>query len=184
MEHPGGTIIPIILSTDKTQITLFRNKEAYPVYMTIGNIPKGIRRKPSHQAYVLLGYIPTSKLEHVKTIAGRHTAVANLYHACIDKITAPLQDAGKDGLDIASGDGMIRHGHPIVAIFVGDYLEQLLFSGATYGKCCQCGVPHDEIGECPWKVDDLGNFQDIHKLFLFAAHEAIPEGRYPINISY
>jgi hypothetical protein len=41
-EHPGVTIIPVIISSDKTQVTLFCNKTAYPVYMTIGNIPKEI----------------------------------------------------------------------------------------------------------------------------------------------
>ncbi|KAJ7161228.1 hypothetical protein B0H12DRAFT_1246967 [Mycena haematopus] len=45
-EHPGATIIPIIISSDKTQLTVFGNKTAYPVYMTLGNIPKEIRRKP------------------------------------------------------------------------------------------------------------------------------------------
>jgi hypothetical protein len=38
----GATVIPIILSSDKTQVTMFRNKSRYPVYMTIGNIPKEI----------------------------------------------------------------------------------------------------------------------------------------------
>jgi hypothetical protein len=37
---PGATIIPIILSSDKTQLTVFGNKMAYPVCLTIGNIPK------------------------------------------------------------------------------------------------------------------------------------------------
>ncbi|KAF7306189.1 hypothetical protein MIND_00409200 [Mycena indigotica] len=32
---PGATIIPIIISTDKTQKTMFRNKAAYPIYPTI-----------------------------------------------------------------------------------------------------------------------------------------------------
>ena len=41
-DHPGATIIPLVISTDKTQLTLFRNKSAYPVYLTIGNIPKEI----------------------------------------------------------------------------------------------------------------------------------------------
>ncbi|KAJ7882986.1 hypothetical protein B0H14DRAFT_2565065 [Mycena olivaceomarginata] len=48
--NPGATIIPILLSSDKTQLTMFGNKSAYPVYMTIGNIPKEIRRKPSRRA--------------------------------------------------------------------------------------------------------------------------------------
>ena len=38
----------IIISTDKTQLTQFSgNRSAYPVYMTLGNIPKALRRKPS-----------------------------------------------------------------------------------------------------------------------------------------
>ncbi|KAJ3855540.1 hypothetical protein EV368DRAFT_34490, partial [Lentinula lateritia] len=41
-DKPGATIIPVIISSDKTQITLFRNKSAYPVYLTIGNLPKEV----------------------------------------------------------------------------------------------------------------------------------------------
>ena len=64
-KKPGATIIPIIISSHKTQVTLFCNKSAYPVYLTIGNIPKGIRRQLSCHSYILLGYIPTTRLEHV-----------------------------------------------------------------------------------------------------------------------
>jgi hypothetical protein len=70
-ESPGATIVPVIISTDKTQLTLFRNKSAYPVYLTIGNIPKEIRRKPSAQAYILLGYLPTTHLETVTNKTAR-----------------------------------------------------------------------------------------------------------------
>ncbi|KZT20199.1 hypothetical protein NEOLEDRAFT_1151496 [Neolentinus lepideus HHB14362 ss-1] len=40
---PGTTIIPVLISSDKTQVTLFGNKTAYPIYMTISNLPKEIR---------------------------------------------------------------------------------------------------------------------------------------------
>jgi hypothetical protein len=65
MDHPGATIVPILLSTDKTQLTSFHNKCAYPLYLTISNIPKEIRRKPSMHAYILLAYLPTTRLSHV-----------------------------------------------------------------------------------------------------------------------
>ncbi|KAJ3793034.1 hypothetical protein GGU11DRAFT_873728 [Lentinula aff. detonsa] len=41
-DKPGATIVPVIIFSDKTQVTLFRNKSAYPVYLTIGNLPKEI----------------------------------------------------------------------------------------------------------------------------------------------
>ena len=40
--RPGVTILPVILSSDKTQLTVFRGKTAYPIYLTIGNIPKDV----------------------------------------------------------------------------------------------------------------------------------------------
>ncbi|KAF8235526.1 hypothetical protein L208DRAFT_753050 [Tricholoma matsutake] len=92
-ELPGGTIVPLLISTDKTQVTIFRNKSAYPVYLTNGNIPKEIRHKPSCRAYVLLGYLPTTNLEHITNRAKRRRCLANLFHAAMDIITAPLQDS-------------------------------------------------------------------------------------------
>ncbi|KAJ6533473.1 hypothetical protein B0H19DRAFT_1213945 [Mycena capillaripes] len=117
--QPGGTIIPVMISTDKTQTTMFRNKAAYPVYMTIGNIPKDIRRKPSRQAYIL----------------------------------RPLRPAGLDGIEMASGDGVVRRCHPIFAVFAGDYPEQTLVTATKTGECPTCPVPRDE----------LGSFEDLYE---------------------
>ena len=55
---PGASVIPVIVATDVTQLTVFGNKTAYPLYLTIGNIPKAIRNKPSQQGQVLLTYVP------------------------------------------------------------------------------------------------------------------------------
>ena len=60
--RPGAAIIPLIISSDKTRLTHFREKMAYPIYLTIGNIPKDIHRKPSRHAQILISYIPTTKL--------------------------------------------------------------------------------------------------------------------------
>ncbi|KAJ7190828.1 hypothetical protein GGX14DRAFT_381775 [Mycena pura] len=143
----GATILPIIISTDKTQTTTFRNKSAYPVYMTLGNIPKGIRRKPSRQAYILIGYLPTTRLEHIKVAAARRRALANLYHACMRKILDPLRSAGLERVKMASGDGVVRRCHPVLASFSGDYPEQCLVTGCKSGECPTCPVPPDELGD-------------------------------------
>ncbi|KAJ7812442.1 hypothetical protein B0H14DRAFT_3752478 [Mycena olivaceomarginata] len=146
-DHPGATIIPIIISSDKTQLTVFGNKTAYPVYMSIGNIPKEIRRKPSRRGYVLLGYLPTSRMKHVTNSAARRRILANVFHACMSYILAPLKTAGISGIPMTSGDGVTRRGHPIYATFVGDYPEQCLVTAVKTGECPTCEVPRDELGE-------------------------------------
>lgn len=66
---PGATITPIILSSDKTQLSQFRgDKSAWPVYLTVGNISKETRRQPSSHATVLIGYLPTGIVPGLKDI--------------------------------------------------------------------------------------------------------------------
>ncbi|KAG8733506.1 hypothetical protein FRC10_012318 [Ceratobasidium sp. 414] len=55
----GATVVPIILSSDSTQLTNFSGgKSAWPVYLTIGNIPKSIRAKINSYSSLLLAYLP------------------------------------------------------------------------------------------------------------------------------
>ncbi len=139
--------MPIIISSDKTQVTLFRNKAAYPVYITIGNLPKDIRSKPSQRGQILLGYLPTTKLEHISNKAARRRTLANLFHACMSAILLPLRRLGVEGMEMATGDGVVRRVYPIFAAYVGDYPEQVLVAGVKTGECPVCPVPRDELGE-------------------------------------
>jgi hypothetical protein len=144
---PGATVIPIILSSNKTLVTLFGNKTAYPIYMTIGTLPKEICRKPSRHGQILLGYLPTTLLQQITNKASRHRVAANLFHACLSRIVGPLKKAGVSGIYMASGDGIVRRCHPIFADYIGDYPEQLLVTLVKNGECPTCEVPHDELGE-------------------------------------
>ncbi|KAF8904906.1 hypothetical protein CPB85DRAFT_1416217 [Mucidula mucida] len=146
---PGATIIPVILSSDKTQVTLFRNKTAYPVYLTIGNLPKDIRRKPSRMGQVLVAYIPTTKLEHIKNKESRRRSMCNLFHACMRCILTGLKEAGISGVVMRSGDGVARRCHPIFAAYVGDYPEQVLVTCTYVGESPVCECPPDALGEYP-----------------------------------
>ena len=143
----GATLIPIILSSDKTRLTLFRGKTAYPVYITIGNIPKDIRRKPSQRAQLLIGYIPTMRLEHMKNLTARRRALANMFHWCMDIILAPIKTYGETGITMMSGDGIWRRCHPVLAAFVGDYPEQALVTCTYSGRCPKCTVPINQLGD-------------------------------------
>ncbi|PSR97569.1 hypothetical protein PHLCEN_2v4308 [Hermanssonia centrifuga] len=58
----GSTITPVILSSDKTRLSQFReDKSAWPIYLTIGNLSKEVRRSPTMHGTVLLGYLPVGK---------------------------------------------------------------------------------------------------------------------------
>ncbi|KAI9434821.1 hypothetical protein H4582DRAFT_2174356 [Lactarius indigo] len=145
--QPGATVVPVVLSSDKTQLTLFRGKAAYPVYLTIGNVLKDIRRKPSRHAQMLIGYIPTARLEGIGNKSARRRALANIFHFCMRNLLAPIVPHGEMGIAMMSGDGVWRRCHPIFAVFVGDYPEQALVTCTFNGRCPKCIVHRDDLGD-------------------------------------
>ncbi|KAM6491600.1 hypothetical protein JOM56_012992 [Amanita muscaria] len=144
---PGATIAPLIISSDKTQVTLFGNKTAYPVYLTIGNLPKSIRRKPSQRGQILLAYLPTSKLACVTVHTSRRRMVSNLFHACLRRLVTPLEQIGIDGIPMKDGNGITRRIHPILSVYVGDYPEQVLVTCTKTGECPKCNIARSDIGD-------------------------------------
>ena len=143
----GATLAPVIVATDKTQLTQFSGgKSAYPVYLTLGNLPKAIRRKPSHHACVLVGYLSVEKIgRHELTNQEHRARNQRLFHESMRVIMGPLMEAGKDGIPMTGGDGCIRRVYPILAAYVADYPEQCLVSCSKYGTCPKCQCPHDKL---------------------------------------
>jgi len=106
--QPGATVLPIIVSTDKTQLTVFGGKQAYLVYMTIRNIPKEFCQKPLCSTQMLIAYISTTKLKGIGSKAGHYCALTNLFHGCMRTLLGPLALYGETGLPIISRDGVWR----------------------------------------------------------------------------
>ncbi|KJA13291.1 hypothetical protein HYPSUDRAFT_73095 [Hypholoma sublateritium FD-334 SS-4] len=87
----GGTLAPVIIATDKTQLTQFSGgKAAYPVYLTIGNIPKATRRKLSKHACILVAYL------------------SRVFHESMRAVLEPLINAGKGGIEMTSSNGACK----------------------------------------------------------------------------
>src|SRR5258708_38856008 len=103
----GATVSPIILASDKTQLmTLSGNKQAWPVYLMIGNIDKKIQQCPSVRATMLIGYLPVMKLECF-TEKRRPTVTYQLFHQCMESLLEPLKIMGKEGMDMMCADGWV-----------------------------------------------------------------------------
>jgi hypothetical protein len=51
--------MPVICTSDNTYPTNFSgDQHAWPLYLTIGTIPKGVRRTPKKLSWILVGLIP------------------------------------------------------------------------------------------------------------------------------
>ncbi|KAJ3718877.1 hypothetical protein C8R42DRAFT_697291 [Lentinula raphanica] len=132
----GGTVAPVILATDKTQLTQFSgSKSAYPVYLTIGNIPKNIRRKPGSRACILLAYLSVDKIVK-KGLSETQIKLRNyqLFHTSMALILGPLKAAGNP-----AGPGVEMVGvYPVLATYIADYPEQCVVTCTKYCTCPKC----------------------------------------------
>ncbi|KAH8094594.1 hypothetical protein DFH11DRAFT_1555464 [Phellopilus nigrolimitatus] len=145
----GATVAPLIISTDKTQLTNFcGSKQAYPVYLTIGNIPRWIRKKPSKKACVLLAYLSTDKITSSQLSEDeKRRKTHQLFHESMRHILEPLEKAGREGVDMVGGDGDIRRVFPILACYPADYPEQCLVTCVKSGGCPKCYRVRGNIGD-------------------------------------
>ncbi|KDQ52814.1 hypothetical protein JAAARDRAFT_82834, partial [Jaapia argillacea MUCL 33604] len=139
----GATLAPIIISTDKTQLTQFSgSKAAYPVYLTVGNLPKSIRRKPSEHGTVLLRYLSADKIVGSNlSKEEKKGKMQRLFHESMRTILEPLKEAGRLGVEMVCGDGKVRRVFPVLASYVADYPEQCLVTCSKNGTCPKCQRP-------------------------------------------
>ena len=144
---PGVTINPLIISLDKTWLTLFHKKMAYPIYLIIGNIPKDICCKLSCHAQILIGYILTTKLAGIGSKVSHSHALTNLFHGCMGTVLDPISYHREAGVLMKSSDSVWQCCHPILAIFIGDYPEQGLMTCTYYSCCPKCKVPPGSLSK-------------------------------------
>jgi hypothetical protein len=82
---------------------------------------------------------------------------------------------------MASGDGILRRCHPIVACYIGDYPEQLLVTCVKTGWCPTGEVEHENLGDgnstCPHRnlekiLDALDKLDDGGTIYAKACKDA------------
>jgi hypothetical protein len=76
----GGTIIPILLASDKTMLSLHHGDQSvWPIYITIGNLDRKTRRNQTVPGSILLGFLPI-------TSETADESKAHIYHVAMELI--------------------------------------------------------------------------------------------------
>ncbi|KZT53998.1 hypothetical protein CALCODRAFT_439359, partial [Calocera cornea HHB12733] len=144
----GSTVAAVILASNKTQLSMFRgDKSAWPVYISLANIHKEIRRKPNERAMVLLAYLPSTKLGLSLSDAERAIRQHDVFHHCITALLEPMHQASLEGVLMPCADGSIRRIHPILVSYIADHPEQCMIVGCRQNRCPRCNVEPDARGE-------------------------------------
>jgi hypothetical protein len=119
-----------LLGSDKTHLTVFAgDKNAWPLYLSIGNIKSSVRNKPKNHTWVLVAYLPIARFLDDKSI---HTVLqSRLFHQCIELALKPLKETAQ-GVIMTDSLGAQRRCFPVLAAYLADYPEQLLVNAAAH----------------------------------------------------
>ena len=134
----GATIIPVICASDESHLTNFSgDKSIWPLYMTIGNIPKDIRREKSSKAWICIGLLPTLKLDGVSS--------SQQWHSAVHHILEPIRT--RHCFDFPCSDGYIRQCYPILNGWVANFPKQCTVALVKRNRCPACTVPTQCLGD-------------------------------------
>jgi hypothetical protein len=148
------TILPLIIATDQTVLSVMcGGQKAYPVYITIANINKGMQWKPSKRAMALLGYLPVDAFEDIADDDKRRCLKVTLVHQAMAKMLAPLQEASEEGVEMECLDSHVRLVFPHVAAYTVDWPEQNLHSCTSEGSCPICESAYTGRGDIETEVE-------------------------------
>ena len=135
--------------SDQTHLTNFSSdKKAWPVYITLGNLPSGRRNSPASMAVLLLALLPIPPKLSKSSKANVHQRQINAdtLRDVFELIFAPLQDPARDGVPMDCADGKVRTCFPILAAWIADHMENVTLHGIKSNVCPTCEVPTRELG--------------------------------------
>ena len=131
----GATIVPVKRASDKTHLAnLSGDQHTWPLYPTIGNIRKDIRRTPQQCASILSGLI------HSAPKGAKY--IDEAWHSTVGTVMSQLRhiDITGPGLKLDSADGLQRQHYPLLAAWFGDYPEHVMVAQVSYGSGLMCEI--------------------------------------------
>ena len=137
--------------SDATHLTNYSgDKKAWPIYMTIENIDRETRARPTSFACVLLALLPVPhKLRELNTRGRKLQSDRNrmINSEVLKVILEPIRDASRPGMDVRCADNAVRRCFPRLATWIADYPEQCTIHGIFKNQCMWCECPSGQLGE-------------------------------------
>ncbi|KAI6128901.1 hypothetical protein EDD16DRAFT_1701506 [Pisolithus croceorrhizus] len=144
----GATLVPIILGSDKTTVSVATGRtDYYPLYLSIGNVCNTLRRA-HRNAVVLIGFLamPKTTREHASTQAFRKFK-RQLFYSSLTHILYSLRHPMTEPETILFSDNYYRRVIYALAAYIADYEEQVLLSCIICNWCPKCLGHHDNLDE-------------------------------------
>ncbi|KIO03349.1 hypothetical protein M404DRAFT_145739 [Pisolithus tinctorius Marx 270] len=140
----GATLVPIILGSDKTTMSVATGQtDYYPLYLSIGNVHNTVHCA-HHNTVVLIAFLtmPKTTREHAST-PEFHKFKRQLFHSSLTCILNSLHPTMKVPKVIQFGNGYYWHVIYGLAAYIADYEEQVLLSCIMHNWCPKC-LTHQE----------------------------------------
>ena len=150
----GTTLLPLIFGSDKCHLTAHTgNRYAWPVYMSLANIKKETRNKPTCHAWLLVAMLPVTKFPDThfegKTVQGKMPGILRrlLFHRCLKIVLRPLHVEHRHILIGADAEGEKRRFFLILIAWLADIEEQWLLAGLAQTSCPRCMSCESQFGD-------------------------------------
>ncbi|EMD36420.1 hypothetical protein CERSUDRAFT_52595 [Gelatoporia subvermispora B] len=151
----GAMFVPVILSTDKTTVSVATGQnEYYPVYASIGNVHNNVRRA-HRNAVVVIGFlnIPKASKECEKD-----AEFLKFRRQLVHTSLAAMLETLKPGMEVPDivrcADGHFRKAIYGIGPYIADYPEQALIACVVQGWCAKCTAEPPDLdsgGDLRWK---------------------------------
>jgi hypothetical protein len=149
----GITLLPLIFGSDKCHLTAHTgNKYAWPVYMSLANIKKETRNKPSCRAWLLVALLPVTKFPKThfegKTMQEKMPGILQhiLFHRCLKILLCPLHLQHQCTLIGADAESKKCRFLLILIAWLADVKEQWLLVGLAQTSCPRCMSQEFQFG--------------------------------------
>ena len=135
---PSVTPPPIIGMSDQTPLSTFScNKQAWPVYIMLGNLPSTWRNSPGLMAILLLALLPVTLKLSKATLADKHERRinTNTLQLVFQLLFEPLQAVVLEGINIDCAAGNVQRCFPILSLWIADHMENLALNEVKSISC-------------------------------------------------